>query len=667
MSLRLQLLIVALVILLLPLAGWQSVREMESFLRQGREEALMASTRVTAGALREAFGRAAESEGGLYVRHIGYPPTMDGYADDWSLWLPWSQTFGRGDELSAELALARDERFLYGLLRVEDPEIRYLNPRVGREGADFVRLAMNGSSGRIVFDIATAAPGRLEASPVEGDDAVRLRGAWQETGEGYALEWRLPRRGVESMGFAVFDADRTGSQTVLAATGGDGVARPLPLVAESGSLSDRLEGVLPPGTRGWMLDNHRWVRARAGRLAGGAPGDDGGGRWWRSLVYRYVLAPPLDAPRSRPAIAPRLDGPEITRSLAGAAAVRWQAAPQENTVLASVAVPVEGSDGEQAGVLVVEEMADALLVFTNSAVLRMVGLTLLAFAAAVVALLAFASVLSLRIRRLRDAAENSLTPDGRVRAGFPVPRARDELGDLGRSFGTLLSELRGHTEYLRTLADKLSHELRTPLTMVRSSLDNLEQETLPASASRYAHRAREGADRLAAILRAMSEATRMEESIRHAETEMFDPAGLVQEQVSAWRDLHSGLRFEADTPPEGFRVAGAPELVSRLLDKLLENAVDFTPAGGLIRIRVARTRQGWSLGVFNQGPPLPDGAAGRLFKSMVSGRRDRKDGVHLGLGLYIARLVAEFHRGTITARNTGDGVEFEVSFVDLKR
>lgn len=667
MSLRLKLLAVALVILLLPLAGWQSVREMERFLRQGQEQALMASARATAGVVREAAARAATSGPGLYVRGIGYPPTLDGYADDWSLWMPWAQAFGTGAEPPVELALARDERFLYGLFRIEDPDIRYLNPRVGLESADFVRLVTAGEAGRTVFDIATAAPGRLEASPTEGGRAARLHGAWQETAEGYQLEWRLPRGGVDRLGFAVFDAAQEGHNRVVAVSGGGEGVQPLPLVGESTALTERLDSVLPAGTRGWVLDNHRWVLARSGELERGVSRADAGGRWWRSLVYRYLLAPPLDPPRPRPAIAPMLDGAEVSRALDGDAAVRWQPASEENTVLASVAVPVADSDGGQVGVLVLEESADALLVFTNSAVLRMVGWTLAAFGAAVLALFAFASVLSFRIRRLRNAAEEALTPDGRVRPGFPVPRSRDELGDLGRSFAALLAELRGHTEYLRTLADKLSHELRTPLAMVRSSLDNLEQENLPGSASRYAHRARDGAERLAAILRAMSEATRVEASIRQADVETFEPGGLVAEQVAAWRDLHPGLRFETRLPSERFRVNGAPELVSRLLDKLLENAVDFSSAGGLVRIRVERSRKSWSLAVFNQGPPLPEDATGRLFESMVSGREGRDQGVHLGLGLYIARLIAEFHRGEIEARNTGEGVEFEVSFVDLKR
>lgn len=665
MSLRLQLLVVALVILLLPLAGWQSVREMERFLRQSQEQALVASARATAGALRAEAARATEPGPGHYVRDIGYPPSLDGYADDWSLWLPWAQNYGEGADPPVSLMLARDERFLYGLFRVRDRDIRFMDPRVGLTGADYVRLAVTRGARRTVFEIATAAPGVLEAVPVEGDEALRLSGAWQETSEGYQLEWRLPGRGIDALGFAVLDAGETASQRVLAASGGRGGVQMLPLVTESRPLTERVRTLLPDGARGWVLNRQGWVMARGGSLEREGSRPDTGGRWWRSLIYRYVLAPPLEPPRPRPSIAPRLDGPEVHAALGGSPAVRWQTATQEYTVLASVAVPIPTGDGGQAGVLVIEELADALLVFTNSAVLRMVGSTLVAFGAAVVALLAFASLLSLRIRRLRNAAEHSLTTDGRVRADFPVPRARDELGDLGRSFGALLSELRGHTEYLRTLADKLSHELRTPLTMVRSSLDNLEQENLPEPAARYAHRAREGAERLAAILRAMSEASRVEESIQQADIAAFEPGVLVTQQVAAWRDLCPGLRFETELPAKRLSVTGAPELVSRLLDKLLENAVDFAPEGGLIRVRVKTAPEGWSLAVFNQGPPLPEGAAGRLFESMVSGRRGRDDGVHLGLGLYIARLIAEFHRGRIVARNTGDGVEFEVLFVDL--
>jgi two-component system sensor histidine kinase ChvG len=65
---------------------------------------------------------------------------------------------------------------------------------------------------------------------------------------------------------------------------------------------------------------------------------------------------------------------------------------------------------------------------------------------------------------------------------LPLAGSSDELGDLARSFGRLFEEVAGHTEYLRTLASKLSHELNTPLAIVKSSLDNLDHQRLPADA-----------------------------------------------------------------------------------------------------------------------------------------------------------------------------------------
>src|SRR5205823_14494159 len=86
-----------------------------------------------------------------------------------------------------------------------------------------------------------------------------------------------------------------------------------------------------------------------------------------------------------------------------------------------------------------------------------------------------------RLSRLRRASESALTRSGLV-TSFPETDSRDELGDVARSFSTLLQRLNEYTSYLRTLAGKLAHEIRTPLTIVRSSLDNLESEQVPASA-----------------------------------------------------------------------------------------------------------------------------------------------------------------------------------------
>ncbi|MFO1425416.1 MAG: hypothetical protein U1F11_00270 [Steroidobacteraceae bacterium] len=92
------------------------------------------------------------------------------------------------------------------------------------------------------------------------------------------------------------------------------------------------------------------------------------------------------------------------------------------------------------------------------------------------AIVLFGARLGLRLGRLRAASDAALSRDGRVRREFPGTEARDELGDVARSFAQLLQRLDDYTSYLRTLAGKLAHEIRTPLTIVRSSLENLERD-----------------------------------------------------------------------------------------------------------------------------------------------------------------------------------------------
>ena len=101
------------------------------------------------------------------------------------------------------------------------------------------------------------------------------------------------------------------------------------------------------------------------------------------------------------------------------------------------------------------------------------------------------------------------------------------------------------------------------------------------------------------------------------------------------------------------------------LDKLFANAGDFRVPGTAIELMLLVTDDHWLLRVSNQGPPLPESMRDNLFQSMVSVRARREEGTpHLGLGLYIARLITEFHGGRIDADNlpAGAGVSFSMRF-----
>jgi two-component system, OmpR family, sensor histidine kinase ChvG len=107
---------------------------------------------------------------------------------------------------------------------------------------------------------------------------------------------------------------------------------------------------------------------------------------------------------------------------------------------------------------------------------------------------------------------------------------------------------------------------------------------------------------------------------------------------------------------------GAPDLIVQMLDKLIENAVDFSPAGSIISVRLLAEPGAAVLEVENSGPPLPSEAPGRLFESLWQSRSEADNRPHFGLGLYIVRLIAEFHGGTASAGNLpgGGGARFSV-------
>ena len=186
-------------------------------------------------------------------------------------------------------------------------------------------------------------------------------------------------------------------------------------------------------------------------------------------------------------------------------------------------------------------------------------------------------------------------------------------------------------------------------------------------------RARDGAERLGKIVRAMSEAGRIERAIAAAEAEDFDLAALVAGCAAGYRALAGGRELRVNLPDAPMPFHGAPELVAQALDKLFDNARSFTPDGGWIEIGLAPAGTGAEIRLANSGRPLPAAMQERLFDSLVSvrdgGARSGGETPHLGLGLYVVRLVAELHRGSALAHNLdgGRGVEFALRLAGMPR
>ncbi len=690
MPLRYQLLLLGLLTLFLPWAGCQYAREMEGVLRAGQEQALLATASTMASMLSErpellypASSQPAPFDpaaGDLYAYRLRAQPLLDGYADDWGL--PpdaMSRLTAAGAPLAVEYAAGFDDRNLFLLLDVADATPRLeqpANPGPSPEArADHVWLSLLDPAGiHELYLLSTSAPGLFSARrPTVSTygqhreiPEPRVQAYWQPGSQGYRLEVRLPSTMVGArLGFEVVDFATP--ESVPARTGTLDASTREPrgrLLLPSAQLANELDALLPASTRAAVGDANGWLLAESGALPPDPAYDElperAPAKWLESL-YRRVLERGRDDLPTRGVRAGRVIDPPADSAFAGTSGSQWFRLPDERRTLLAVSAPiVSGSD--PLGVLVLEQASDRLLTLRDRALTRLLNITFVATAVAVLGLLAFAAVISLRLARLKRAAETALTPDGRVNAVIPGTGARDELGDLARSFAALLRRLNEYTDYLRTLAGKLSHELRTPLAIVRSSLENLESER--GALETYVQRAREGSDRLQAILNAMGAATRTEDAIRHAQRTRLDLAELVRSMTRAYADAFTSHRLDARVPDSECLVLAAPELIVQLLDKLVENAVDFSAEGSTVELALEREGPFAVLSVFNPGAPIVADVHARLFDSMFQFRRGTLGKPHFGLGLHIVRLIADFHGGQAFAENVDarNGVRVGVRF-----
>ncbi|HEV7611092.1 MAG TPA: ATP-binding protein [Steroidobacteraceae bacterium] len=668
MSIRLQLLVVALTTLVLPWAGCQYARELETALRDSQEKSLLASAGTIANALSAQPQRVfrgpedspgfAPGGGDLYVYPLRSVPLLDGYRDDWGVAAePTALPSFTGYD--ARVQAGATEHYLYLYIEVDDAEFdaEPSNVRLDRDRFDRIDLTLERPDGtQDSYFFGTNAPGLIGAQKaVKGDagpprvlEEPRIQAFWLQTSAGYHAEARIPLSYVATrLWVEVLDGRGPRRAGVTAA----GFPQGGRLFFTMPGLDALLGTFIRDGTRATVIDANALKLGAAGSLSANAADETeaDAGSWYRRFMSVDTSSFPLEA-----AAPDRLGGNSVSAALAGLPHAEWvrSAGAQELRLTAAAPLIV---DGRTRGAVVLEQAGDQLLGLRDRAVTRLFNLTLLATAAAVVVMFCFATWISLRIGRLRNAADSAVGSDGKIRLDMPESASGDEIGALSRGFERLLARLNEHTQYLRTLGGKLSHELRTPLTIVRSSLDNLESEGLRDDQRRYVTRAREGTQRLQSILSALGAAARVEESIKQAECVNFDLRELLSSALAAYRDGFSHAHFALQTPGDPCFVRGAPDLIVQLLDKLIENAVDFCPSAGTITVRLERAQGSYLLLVENDGPPIPQALHGRLFESLFEQRHGRDDRPHFGLGLYIVRLVAEFHGGTAVAANRSDG------------
>ncbi|WP_317929446.1 ATP-binding protein [Halioxenophilus sp. WMMB6] len=689
MPLRRQLLLLGLLFLLLPVAGFLFIREVEQLLRVGQEQALLASSQALADRIRSEpslleqlqNSSVAGAGEGLYALQRELPIALDGYEDDWlSLYLQAQRYSMPG--LAWSLRLLRSGDSFYGFITVYDNRFQFHEPSIAFPASgDFLALALGQGQQRRVMVLRTSAPGEMQVVAWQGQQQRpehRVRAVWREQENGYQVEFELPLTWVGSgLTLGVYDADNqlwlsnVSGQSLLAEAAVGQLANSAirPVITVMPPLQAIADQFVHPNSHISLLSSERWLLADSNQLS--ASGEQAPAMAW---LVRWLLN---DRPLTKVDMSEyliRWSEPEIRTALSeGISTTSWYQFDQSSNLL-RVVVPIlsadelasgePGSPPRVAGLVVVEQGTRQWLGLADHAFRRLLFYSGLVLAFFAVVLFSYATWLSVRIRRLSRAAASAVNSDGSINLAFPRSAMRDEIGDLNRHYRELLLRVAEYHDYLRTLASKLSHELRTPLAIVKSSLDNLATGELPEAQVNYLQRAQSGADRLSKILTAMNSAQRIEETITQTELEPVNLWELVAELVAAYQALTEQQLFTVSVqlPANPVWVMASPELIVQMLDKLFDNAVDFCDAEGEITIQLLGGEKNCQFSVSNSGPLLPATMADQLFSSMVSVRAQKGDEPHLGLGLHIVKLVADFHGGQVTAgnRDDGKGVTFTV-------
>jgi heavy metal sensor kinase len=246
-----------------------------------------------------------------------------------------------------------------------------------------------------------------------------------------------------------------------------------------------------------------------------------------------------------------------------------------------------------------------------------------------------------------------------------VKNKNDELGRLARVFNELLTRLENTFDGMRRFTADASHELRTPLAIIRGEADvALSQEREPGEYRETLAIIQDEARRLSGIVEDMLALARADAGRRRLKQEKFYFNDLIEECVRSARALALNKNISLNFEPSGdITFNGDEDLLRRMILNLLDNAIKYTPNGGLVSIRLWRESNQVKLRVTDNGIGIPAEAAARVFERFyrVDKARSRAEGGS-GLGLPIVKWIAEAHHGSINLESEPErGSSFTVT------
>ncbi len=327
----------------------------------------------------------------------------------------------------------------------------------------------------------------------------------------------------------------------------------------------------------------------------------------------------------------------------------------DGTAYISAAAPIAGT-------------GDTVLLTRNAREVRRVvrderktlGIILLATITLSVLLSVFlARTIALPLRRLAAAAHRVRLGRDREVSVPLLPARHDEIGLLARALHDMTQSLRSRIDATEQFAADVTHELKNPLASLRSAMDSLERVEDPELRRRLVEVVQSDVVRLDRLVVDIAAISRLDAELSRARFVPVDLGSLIESLVPSWdvRAADRGVRVAFARPRAGStNILGDEAPLERAVDNLVDNAMSFSPPGGLVEVRAARIEGDVLISVEDEGPGVPAEAREAIFQRFHSVRPEKEEfGRHSGLGLAIARATVEGHGGTLIVEDRRDG------------
>jgi len=234
----------------------------------------------------------------------------------------------------------------------------------------------------------------------------------------------------------------------------------------------------------------------------------------------------------------------------------------------------------------------------------------------------------------------------------------DEIGVLAGAVSDMTTALRQRIDAVEAFGADVAHEIKNPFASLRSAVESLAKVEDAALRKQLTEIARHDVRRIDRLVTEIAEASRIDAELSRATFEPVDLARLIENLVRAREDrgLNLGRSIAVACETTRTEVLGVPLRVERIVENLLDNAVSFSPEGGRIDVCVSSVDGRVRMSVCDQGPGIPEAEREKVFARFHSVRPETEGfGDHSGLGLAIARTIAEAHDGSLIVTDQPDG------------